>query len=246
MTGRSNVDYYELLAGAYDLFFADLAANMEAEGRWLDAVLRPEGAARILDACCGSGRQAIPLARRGYHLTGADPSQAMLREARRGASAAGVDLELHESAFAALPGTVGGGFDAVVALGNGLCNQEGLGDIRLALEALRRCCRPDGLCVVGIKDFDAIRARRPRVRRHSSREEDGRRTILRQVWDYADPLLLCRAYLVRDTPTGRSIRCAETREYMLGQEGLTALAREAGFRFVERLDHPSEAVYALR
>ena len=43
----------------------------------------------ILDLGCGTGNHDLPLARRGYEVTGLDRSQAMLVQARKKAIAAG-------------------------------------------------------------------------------------------------------------------------------------------------------------
>ena len=50
--------------------------------------------ARVLDAGCGTGRHSVPLASRGYEVTGFDLSPLYLEEARRTADAVGVTLKL--------------------------------------------------------------------------------------------------------------------------------------------------------
>ena len=57
---------------------------------------------RILDIGCGTGRHAIELARRGYHVTGFDLSEGQLRLAREKAARAGVAVEFQHR-DAALP-----------------------------------------------------------------------------------------------------------------------------------------------
>ncbi len=47
----------------------------------------------ILDLCCGPGRFAIPLARRGYRVTGVDRTAFFLDKARERAAAANVEVE---------------------------------------------------------------------------------------------------------------------------------------------------------
>ncbi len=48
---------------------------------------------RVLDLCCGPGRVAIPLARKGFRVTGVDRSPFLLDKARQAAQAQGVDVE---------------------------------------------------------------------------------------------------------------------------------------------------------
>jgi SAM-dependent methyltransferase len=45
-------------------------------------LFKEEGAVRILDLCCGSGRLSIPLARAGHHVTGVDLSEHQLEKLR--------------------------------------------------------------------------------------------------------------------------------------------------------------------
>jgi SAM-dependent methyltransferase len=47
----------------------------------------------LLDLCCGPGRWAIPLARRGYRVTGVDRTKGYLDQARAAAAAARVRIE---------------------------------------------------------------------------------------------------------------------------------------------------------
>lgn len=53
----------------------------------------PAGA-RMLDLCCGPGVYLVPLARRGYAVTGVDLSPALLERARAACAEAGVDVRL--------------------------------------------------------------------------------------------------------------------------------------------------------
>jgi SAM-dependent methyltransferase len=245
-TDASSVPYYEEFAREYALFFSDLAGNMVREGEWLDRVLQAQGVTRVLDASCGSGRQAIPLAQRGYAVTGADPCGGMLREASGQAEALGLNISWIRGGFADLPDHVDSPYNAVIALGNGLCHQERRADIVASLAALRRCLCAGGLCLVGIKDFDAIRRERPRFHARTAREDAGGRTILFEIWDFEDPILVCTAYSLHGLNREWTVRSASTREYMLGADEMAEAAHQAGFGRIERLDHPSEAVYALR
>jgi SAM-dependent methyltransferase len=62
----------------------------------LTGIADPTGKA-VLDLCCGPGRHAIPLARRGLRVTGVDRTPFLLDLARERARAAGVDVELVRS-----------------------------------------------------------------------------------------------------------------------------------------------------
>jgi SAM-dependent methyltransferase len=66
-------------------------AIQEVEG--IVNLLRLEPGQRVLDVCCGYGRHAIELARRGHRVTGVDLSPVQIRAARENAQAAGVEID---------------------------------------------------------------------------------------------------------------------------------------------------------
>ncbi len=103
--------------------------------RWFETFLRtqsPEWTARevafvarqaplpthhtLLDVCCGEGRHAIPLAQRGYAVTGLDRDSLALTVAREQAAAQGVSARFVEGDMRALAASVTGPFDACVCL----------------------------------------------------------------------------------------------------------------------------------
>ena len=249
MTGEEweNVPYYDALAPQYDLFFSDLERNMEEEGDWLARLLQSHGAHTVLDASCGAGRQAIPLRERGFNVTAADPSTAMLDRAEATARRHGITLPTLKAGFVDLSAHFRGEFDAVIALGNGLCNLSAAEPIQRALRSLYECCRPGGICLIGIKDFEAIKQDGGRFHGHQIADEDGRRTILFEVWDFADPVLISTAYVLSHSSEDNRVSAtyARTREYMLHAAELCTLATNVGFDQVQRLDHPSEAAFSL-
>jgi SAM-dependent methyltransferase len=70
----------------------------------------------LLDICCGEGRHAIPLAERGYDVTGLDRDQVALAMAKECADAQGASLRLVEGDVRDLAACVAGPFDACVCL----------------------------------------------------------------------------------------------------------------------------------
>jgi len=91
--------------------------NTEAELEFLVEELGLDEGASILDIGCGVGRHAIPLAARGYRVTGVDISDGMLERARAAAGEAGVDVTwVRADVSQELPP---GPFDAAVCLCEG-------------------------------------------------------------------------------------------------------------------------------
>jgi SAM-dependent methyltransferase len=76
--------------GYLALYDGYLAERTPVEIDQLEALLRLQPPARILDLPCGQGRHAIELARRGYDVTGVDLSPYMLGVAKSRAAAGGI------------------------------------------------------------------------------------------------------------------------------------------------------------
>lgn len=77
----------------YPFLFSEtrVASAFEDAGKLLRLV-RPKGKA-VLDLCCGPGRFSIPMAKRGYKVTGVDRTRFFLAKARARARAARVRVE---------------------------------------------------------------------------------------------------------------------------------------------------------
>lgn len=73
---------------------------------------------RILDLACGYGRHAIPLARRGFRVTGYDQSADYIAQARRAAADAGVEVALEQLDMRTLAAR--DQFDAVLSMSTSL------------------------------------------------------------------------------------------------------------------------------
>jgi 2-polyprenyl-3-methyl-5-hydroxy-6-metoxy-1,4-benzoquinol methylase len=85
-----------------------------ADAAFLDRALALRAGARILDLGCGFGRHSVPLATRGYRVTGIDFSEPMLTLARRLAERAGAKVDWQRRDMRDLRGL--GPFDACVCL----------------------------------------------------------------------------------------------------------------------------------
>ncbi|HYX34572.1 MAG TPA: class I SAM-dependent methyltransferase [Oligoflexus sp.] len=71
-------------------------AEAETEVEGFLRLIKPKDCSSILDLPCGVGRHSIPLARRGFDVTGVDITQEFLSEAQRKADVQGVRLSLQQ------------------------------------------------------------------------------------------------------------------------------------------------------
>jgi glycine/sarcosine N-methyltransferase len=176
--------FYDALAPMFDVM-TDWEARLASEGPYLRGVLRESGAARVLDAACGSGGHALALARWGYDVAGADASPAMIALAQAKAAEVGLDMPLVVSDLAALGEMLPGArpYDAVLCLGNSLPHLLTQADLVAALRGMAGVLRPGGLFVTQNLNYDLRWVRQPRFFAAQGGVLDGREVL---VWRFAD------------------------------------------------------------
>jgi SAM-dependent methyltransferase len=110
----------------YEDFFQGIALDMwrkavtveqtRAEVDFLERVLQPPAAGRILDIPCGNGRHSLELAVRGYRVTGIDLSAEFVAEAIATAAGSGLDAAFLRQDMRAVVGEAE--FDGAFCFGN--------------------------------------------------------------------------------------------------------------------------------
>jgi SAM-dependent methyltransferase len=240
----STEDFYDRLAPFYHLIFPDWEASVAWQGEALDAVIRAErpGARTVLDVAAGIGTQALGVAAQGYDVAASDLSSGAVRRLRDEAARRGLAVDAKPADMRAAWDAHGRTFDVVLCADNALPHLLADDDILHALRELRRCTAPGGICLVSIRDYDAIDLQAQRLHPHGLREADGARWILWQVWDPRPPLYETSLYVVEDRGEGGvETRVMRSTYYALPVPRLVELMREAGFSDVRRL--PDGAFY---
>ncbi len=178
----------------------------------LTAVFGPPGEGGLIDAGCGTGRQATGLARLGYHVLATDMSDEMLEVAGRiargvpaggpdgspgvrddshaadgesaGAASAAARVRFLQSSFADLHERCGGGHDGVLCLGNALAAAGSRDAVSEAVRQFARTLRPGGRLFVQILNFPPMRREHPCVRGPRGVEVDGTEFVSARVFHF--------------------------------------------------------------
>src|SRR3954447_16420469 len=156
---------YDELASVYDWLVPDdllAPAGSAAAFSMVADELRP--GARVLDCAAGTGQLAVGLALRGFDVTATDASGGMVERTRALAGAHGVGLRTARCAWEEL-GAQGwtASFDAVFCVGNSLTHAAGRTARRAALAAMAAVLRDDGLLALTSRNWERLRAARPRL-----------------------------------------------------------------------------------
>jgi SAM-dependent methyltransferase len=191
----------------------------ESEVAGAAALLRLKPGARVLDLCCGDGRHAIPLQRRGFAVTGVDSSAPLLRAALKRAEIVGARPLLVRADARALP--LRAGFDAALLLFNSLGYGSDADSVDMLREARR--CAPQLLLEVAHRD-EHVRRAPPGVQREWMELRGA--FILTERW--IDPLAGVAHAVFRFNG-----RVKEFRHRIFTATELLALLREAGFAKID-------------
>lgn len=181
---------------------------------------RPPSAARcvpgsvILDAGCGEGRNAVPLARKGYRVVGLDRSRRLLNAAPRHPR-----LRLVRGCYEKMPFR-DRTFDAVLFLGTALGYE---GDDRQALREARRVLAPGGRLVIETLHRDEIGES---LHEYEERDLPTAHTLcFHRRFDRRESVLYEMQSLDGGPPTDYELRVYE-------EEELARMVEDAGFEIV--------------
>ena len=225
--------FYEGMSPHYHLFFDDWDAAVVEQGRVLDRLITARhgpGPRRVLDAACGIGTQALGLALRGHDVLGTDLSAPALARAGREAARLGVRLPTRVADLRALSAAVPERFAVAVVLDNALAHLLTQDELTAAARELAAVLVPGGLLLASVRDYDALRAERPRFT--SARvmgSGDGRRVAF-QVWDWDDDgrCYGLTQYLLRDRADGVETLAFRSRLRAVARAALTEAFAAAG------------------
>lgn len=239
--------FYDGLAEDYPAIFADWDASVRRQGEIIDRLIQAAipGAARILDATCGIGTQAIGLALHGYEVAAADLSAASIERAGLEAARLGAAVAFAVADIRELAEHVPGSFDVAISFDNALPHLVAEADLKAAMSNLLAVLRPNGLLLASMRDYDAVLDRRPSGEAPRMSGAPGARRLTTQAWEWeADrPVYRLHQFVLREQPDGRWMaRHLETRYRALRRHDLAAVAEAAGFGDVRWLE-PSETGY---
>lgn len=208
-------DYFEIYR---DAFPAEVTAKDVAG---IVTLLDLAPGARVLDLACGHGRHAIPLAERGFAVTGFDLSEPALARARADATGRGVAVRWQQGDMRSL--AFDGEFDAVINVFTAFGYFASPADDLETLRCVRQALLPGGCFLLETLHRDALLARfQPRIEYTTS---SGARVERDYTWDLARDVIEDRVRLTRPDGTQASY---ESRVRMRSLHALLALLGEAG------------------
>lgn len=126
----------------------------EAQVDFITNALALSEGVHVLDLCCGWGRLSIPLAQRGYRVTGLDLSKYHIRLAKQAAKQAGVDIKWVNADMCKVPGRAR--FDAVFNCFTSFGYLETEAEDQRVLDGVRRVLKRGGRFFIETMNHDNL------------------------------------------------------------------------------------------
>ena len=242
-----HADPYAAFAPFYDWLASDDVMTGEPFwDRFGDALSTLPPGARVLDCACGTGYNALALARRGFAVSGSDASQAMLTEARRRLPA---HVNLRHCAWSELAEAFAEPFDAVVCTGNSLMHAGDEGTMVAALSGISSVLEPGGLLLLDSRNWEKLRSERPLLQvPHPPYVRNGQAAVAVYTWHWphdwdADH----RAEISVISTDGQQTTSGRTRIafHPFRFENLTDRLNSVGFEILSHTFNPETYVYEV-
>ena len=235
-------NFYDQLSSLYHLIYPDWDQAIDSQASQLASIIEDYwGTAEtqsILDVSCGIGTQAIGLAKLGFEVTASDLSSQEIQRAKQEASQRGVKIDFSVGDMRQVCDRHHRQFDIVISCDNSITHLLTDDDILLALQQMYACTRPGGGCILTVRDYDQETRGVGIVKPYGVRQQESKRYLIFQVWDFIEDIYDLSMYIVIDDrqATQPITRVMRSQYYAIGIEPLLILMQKAGFSAVERLD----------
>jgi SAM-dependent methyltransferase len=236
--------FYDDLAEYYDLIYEDWEASMARQGAALEQLMQAElgftrpATVRVLDVACGIGTQALPLALRGFRVTGRDISAGAIARLGREAEIRQLAIDVGVADMRQVAESVQGPFDVVLAFDNSLPHLLTATDIVTALRECHKVLRRGGLLLCSVRDYDTVPRGEAAVHPYGERRRGADVYRLRQEWTWGRATHYQLKFVVERLDAAGPVTVLETvtRYFAVPIAQLLALMGEAGFTDCRRLD----------
>lgn len=232
---------YDEIASLYHLIYPDWddAIKMQSRAYFDVATHILDGVPdRVLDVSCGIGTQALGLAGLGCKVVASDLSPGAVARARQEAEDRGVSISFEVSDMTDCFRTHGGDFDVVLSADNSVPHLRS-DDVKLAVANMRRCLRPGGLVLIGIRDYQPHEQRSTgQVFSYGTREFGKHRYVIFQTRDWKDNSYDVGMYFVREmtADSAAEVVSGKSRYHAIAVDDLISILQDVGFEQVQRHD----------
>lgn len=242
--------FYDNLAEAYRYIFPNWHSSIARQGKILHLLLQAQGFTAdehtIYDCTCGIGTQTFGLALQGWHVHGTDLSPKSIELANEYSAEFDVIYPPTFSVMDLLAPSEKSPtqYDIVMSMDNAVPHFMTDDDLMIALETMKAHLADNGLLMISIRDYDAVRENPPKSTLPSVSDTDAGKHIIFQTWDWADDLSSYKLNMYVTQHIGDTIttQCFHSEYRALQRETMSNALKQIGFSKIIWL-MPEESSY---
>ena len=232
---------YDEIATLYHLIYRDWNAAIVQQAAALDAIIRQHVGPpprSILDVSCGIGTQALGLAALGHAVTASDLSSAAVERARLEAAQRKLVIHFRVADMRRSAEAHGSGFDVVLSADNSIPHLLSDDAILEAFGNFHQSLRPDGITILGVRDYSTEERSSPRLVPYGFRSDRGDRYFVFQTRDWDGDFYDVAMYFIRAVRGSQpaTVIAGSSRYYAVAIDRLISLLEESSFIEIQRLD----------
>lgn len=185
-----SAEFYDRMATEYHLISSNWYSVCESQGQLLHGLLQKvlggPGPHRVLDCSCGTGTQALGLAKLGHDVLGTDISPGAVQKAAGEATRMGVAAKFQVADMRTLDGVEGGTFDAVISFDNSVAHLTTEADLAFGFSSMLHALKRGGALLLSLRDYDRLRQERPTGNMPRRIVDSFGERVYVQTWDWAE------------------------------------------------------------
>jgi SAM-dependent methyltransferase len=234
-------EFYDQLTPFYHLIYPDWESTIKSQSSQIDSIIKEywgDRVSSILDVSCGIGTQSLGLAQLGYNVTASDLSQQEIERAKIEAKKRRLELNFHVGDMREAFNHQGCQFDLVISCDNAIPHLLTDEDILAAFKQFYQCTDSGGGCLISVRDYEKETLVGTQVKPYGTRQENGHRYLIFQVWDCHGTTYDVSMYFVDDCGGAEcTTHVMRSQYYAVPIPKLISLMEQAGFVDVQRLDN---------
>ena len=233
-------EFYDELSPLYHLIFEDWDASVERQAKIIDEVIRNEWGANhrsIVDVSCGIGTQAIGLAQFGYDVKASDLSPEEIKRAQSEASERNLSIHFSVADMRQAFDHHQQQFDVLISCDNSIPHLLSDEEILTAFKEFYRCIKPDGGCMITLRDYEKENKDGIHVKPYGVRIVDGTKYVIFLIWEFEGDLYNLSMYFICDRGQQKvETKVLRSKYYAVSTSKIIELMEIAGFRSVKQVE----------
>ena len=232
--------FYNQLAPYYHLIFPDWDQSIKRQAVALDQIIKQfskESDLTLLDAACGIGTQSIGLQQLGYQVHASDLSEKAVERARFEARKRALEIAFAVCDMRKLFEQWRQEFDVVIACDNSIPHLLSDGAIKEAFYQMYLRTKAGGSTLISVRDYESEPPVDGEIKHYGTKEVEGIRYVLFQVWKVEGPVYEMSFYVVEDVGESNcKTEVMRTKYYAIGKQKLKKLMQLSGFENVHIIE----------